>query len=87
VPLSCSRACRAQPGLPRPPNRAARLFERLSCHALKITKVAAGVGASVKIAGVRYDLKLGRANTISIKPKAKSAGKKSKKPKKGKVCS
>ena len=43
--------------------------------------------AAVKIAGVRYDLKLGRANTISINANALSAGKKSKKLKKGKVCS
>jgi hypothetical protein len=57
------------------------------CHALKISKVPAGVGAAVKIAGVRYDLKLGKANTISIKPNAKTAGKKSKKLKKGRVCS
>jgi len=58
-----------------------------SCHALKIAKVPAGVGGAVKIAGVRFDLKLGRANTITIRPKAKTAGKKSKKLKKGKVCS
>ena len=58
-----------------------------SCHALKITNVPAGVGAAVKIAGVRYDLKLGRANTISITATANSAGKKSKKLKKGRVCS
>jgi PKD domain len=57
------------------------------CHALKITNVPAGVGAAVKLAGVRYDLKLGRANTISINADAKSAGKKSKKLKKGRVCS
>jgi hypothetical protein len=57
------------------------------CHALKIANVPAGVGAAVKIAGVRYDLKLGRANTISINANAPSAGKKSKKLKKGKVCS
>ena len=57
------------------------------CHALKITNVPAAVGAAVKIAGVRYDLKLGRANTISINANALSAGKKSKKLKKGKVCS
>jgi hypothetical protein len=57
------------------------------CHALKITKVPTGVGAAVKIAGVRFDLKLGRANTIAIGTKAKTAGKKSKKLKKGKVCS
>jgi hypothetical protein len=58
-----------------------------SCHALKITKVPTGVGAAVKIAGVRFDLKLGRANTIAIGAKAKTAGKKSKKLKKGRVCS
>jgi hypothetical protein len=57
------------------------------CHALKIKKVPAGVGATLKVAGVRYDLKMGRANSISIRAKAKSAGKKSKKLKKGKVCS
>jgi hypothetical protein len=58
-----------------------------SCHALKIARVPAGVGAAVKIAGVRYDLKMGRSNAIAIKPDAKTAGSKSKKLKKGKVCS
>ena len=58
-----------------------------SCHALKIASVPATVGAAIKIAGVRYDLKLGRANTISIKPSAKSAGRKSKRLKGGRVCS
>jgi hypothetical protein len=58
-----------------------------SCHALKIEKVPAGVGAEVKIAGVRYDLKMGAANTLAIKPNARTAGKKSKKLKKGRVCS
>lgn len=57
------------------------------CHALKIEKVPAGVGAAVKVAGVRYDLKLGRARTISIGTEAKSSGKKSKKLKQGRVCS
>ena len=57
------------------------------CHALKIANVPAGVGAAVKIAGVRYDLKMGRANTISIKAGAKTAGKASKLLKKGKTCS
>jgi hypothetical protein len=57
------------------------------CHALKIVKVPAAVGGTIKIAGVRYDLKLGKANTIGIKPDVKTSGKKSKKLKKGKVCS
>ena len=57
------------------------------CHALKITNVPAGVGAAVKLAGVRYDLKLGRASTISIGTTAKASGKKSKMLKKGNVCS
>jgi hypothetical protein len=57
-----------------------------TCHALKIKKVPAGVGADVKIAGVRYDLKMGRANSLAIKPNAKTSGKKSKKLTKGKTC-
>jgi hypothetical protein len=58
-----------------------------TCHALKIKKVPAGVGADVKIAGVRYDLKMGHANTLAIKANAKTSGKKSKKLTKGKICS
>ena len=58
-----------------------------SCHAVMITNVAAGIGGAIKVAGVRYDLKMGKANTISIKANTNSAGKKSKKLKKGKVCS
>ena len=57
-----------------------------SCHSLKITKVPARVGGAIKIAGVRYDLKMGKAKAIAINPNARSAGKKSKKLKKGKVC-
>ncbi len=57
-----------------------------SCRALKITKVPARVGGAIKIAGVRYDLKMGKANTIAINANARSAGKKSKKLKKGRVC-
>ncbi|HET9118603.1 MAG TPA: hypothetical protein VFN75_11120, partial [Pseudonocardiaceae bacterium] len=58
-----------------------------SCHALKIANVPASVGGAIKIAGVRYDLRMGKSNTISINADAKSAGKKSKLLKKGRVCS
>ena len=54
---------------------------------MKITKVPPRVGGAIKIAGVRYDLKMGKANTIAINANARSAGKKSKKLKKGRVCS
>ena len=44
------------------------------------------VAATVKVAGVRFDLALGRARAISIKANARSAGPTSKKLRLGKVC-
>ncbi len=55
------------------------------CRALRIAKVPSKVAATVKVAGVRYDLALGRARTISIKAYARSAGR-TKKLRTGKVC-
>jgi hypothetical protein len=56
------------------------------CRALRIANVPAAVAATVKIAGVRYDLAAGAARTISIKANAVSAGRGSKKLRSGKVC-
>jgi hypothetical protein len=56
------------------------------CRALRIANVPAAVAATVKIAGVRYDLETGRARAISIKANAGSAGHSSKKLRSGKVC-
>lgn len=57
------------------------------CRALRIARVPAGVAATVKIAGVRYDLAVGRANTISIKANKRSVGRGAKKWRPGKICS
>jgi hypothetical protein len=54
-----------------------------SCRALRIANVPAGVAATVKIAGVRYDLAMGRSRSISITANARSSGKQLKP---GKVC-
>jgi hypothetical protein len=51
-----------------------------------IAKVSAGVGAAVKIVGVRYDLVMGRGSTISIKANKQSAGRIGKKWRPGKIC-
>jgi hypothetical protein len=56
------------------------------CRAVRIASVPAGVAAAVKIAGVRYDLAMGRARRISIKSNARSAGHNKKKWRPGKVC-
>ena len=56
------------------------------CRALRIAKVPSKVAAKVKVAGVRYDLAVGRARTISIKAHARSAGHTKKKLRTGKVC-
>jgi hypothetical protein len=58
-----------------------------ACRALRVAHVPAGVGASVKIVGVRYDLAMGRSRVIAIKANARSTGHTSKKPRTGKVCS
>ena len=55
------------------------------CRALRIAKVPSKVAATVKVAGVRYDLALGRARTISIKAYARSSGR-TRKLRTGKVC-
>ena len=56
------------------------------CRAVRIGKVPAGVAAAVKIVGVRYDLAMGSANTISIKANRQSAGRIGKKWPPGKIC-
>ena len=45
------------------------------------------VAATVKIAGVRYDLAMGRSRSISIKAHKRSAGHSKKKWRPGKICS
>ena len=57
-----------------------------SCRALRIAKVPAGVGAAVKVVGVRYDLVMGRTRTISIKGNRQSVGRIPKKWRPGKTC-
>jgi hypothetical protein len=57
------------------------------CRALRIANVPAGVAAVVKIAGLRYDLAMGRPRTLSIKANARSIGRIGKKWPPGKVCS
>jgi hypothetical protein len=57
------------------------------CRALRIPKVPSGVSGSFKVAGVRYDLVLGRARGVSLKAAVRLAGSKSKKLRLGKVCS
>jgi hypothetical protein len=56
------------------------------CRALRIPNVPRRVGATIKVAGVRYDLAVGRARGVSLKATARSAGSKSKKLRLGKVC-
>ena len=56
------------------------------CRALRIARVPAKVAATVKIAGVRYDLAMGRSRSISIKAHKRSAGRTKKKLRTGKVC-
>jgi hypothetical protein len=50
------------------------------CRAVRIAAVPAGVAATVKVTGVRYDLATGGSRSISIKSKAASAGPKGKLP-------
>ena len=57
-----------------------------SCRALRIASVPAGVAAAVKIVGVRHDLVMGRARTISIKANARSSVRVGGKWQPGKVC-
>ena len=57
------------------------------CRALRIARVPAKVAATVKIAGVRYDLAMGRSRSISIKAHKRSAGHSKKKWRPGKICS
>jgi hypothetical protein len=57
------------------------------CRALRIANVPVGDAAAVKIAGVRYDLVMGRARSVSIKANARSTGhSRKKKWRTGKVC-
>jgi hypothetical protein len=56
------------------------------CRAVSIANVPAGVAAAVKVAGVRFDLAMGRSRSISIKANAASAGRVGKKFRPGKVC-
>lgn len=60
---------------------------RARCRALRIPSVGAGVAATIKVAGLRYDLAMGRARAVSLKAGARSAGSRSKKLRLGKVCS
>ena len=57
------------------------------CSALRIARVPAKVAATVKIAGVRYDLAMGRSRSISIKAHKRSAGPSKKKWRPGRICS
>jgi hypothetical protein len=57
-----------------------------SCRALRIANVPATVAAKVKIAGVRFDLAMGRSRAISLKANARSTGSKSKKLRLSKAC-
>ena len=54
---------------------------RPNCQAVRIAGVPPFVGATVKIAGMRFDEELGRPRSISIKPRAKSVVPKGKLPK------
>ena len=56
------------------------------CRAVRITNISTGVAAAVKIVGVRYDLAMGRARTISISANRQSAGRIGKKWRPGKIC-
>jgi hypothetical protein len=48
---------------------------------VRIAGVSRLVGATVKVAGMRFDLALGRSRSISIKPRAKSVVPRGKLPK------
>jgi hypothetical protein len=54
---------------------------RPNCQAVRIAGVSPFVGATVKIAGMRFDEALGRSRSISIKPGAKSVVPRGKLPK------
>jgi hypothetical protein len=56
------------------------------CRALRIPNVPSGVSAAINVAGVRYDLAVGRARAVALKVNVSSAGSKSKKLRLGKVC-
>lgn len=56
------------------------------CRALRIPRVPSGVAAAIKVAGVRFDLAMGRAHAVSLKAKVHAAGSKSKKLRLRKVC-
>jgi hypothetical protein len=56
------------------------------CRALRVANVPSGVGAAIKVAGVRYDLAVGRTRGVALKVNVRSAGSKSKKLRLGKVC-
>jgi hypothetical protein len=56
------------------------------CRALRIPNVSTGVAATIKVAGVRFDLAMGRARAVSLKTGARSAGSKSKKLRLRNVC-
>lgn len=56
------------------------------CRALRIPRVPSGVSAAIKVAGVRYDLAVGRTRGVALKAKVRLAGSKSKKLRLGKVC-
>lgn len=56
------------------------------CRALRIPNVPSGVSAKIKVAGIRYDLAMGRGRAVSLRADVQSAGSKSKKLRPGKVC-
>jgi hypothetical protein len=55
-----------------------------SCRAVRIPKVPKGVGAVVKVAGVRYDVKAGRYRSVRLPGGRSTAGPKRALPKK--IC-
>ena len=54
------------------------------CRAVRIPKVANGVAATVKVAGVRYDVKAGRYRTVKLAGGRNTAGPARRLPKK--IC-
>jgi hypothetical protein len=56
------------------------------CRVLRISQVPRGIAATIKVAGVRYDLAMGRSRSVSLKANVSKAGSKSKKLRLVKVC-
>ncbi len=51
-----------------------------SCRAVRIANVPTAVGATVRVAGVRYDLEMGRVRSVTIRSKVASVGPRGKVP-------